>query len=141
MPRLRQLPDSRIVHVTDLYTAEELKTSRTCNKILPRAKYQNGLHVRLDGPDRSYMTWVLGDPVASDGWGASQVAMVKKLLPHIRQFIRVRQTLVHAETRDTTATAASCGKAVGCRTGTGSCAPGEGPTRSVSNGWWAPRGY
>ena len=26
VPRIRQLPDSRLVHVTDLYTAEELKT-------------------------------------------------------------------------------------------------------------------
>ena len=33
VPRLRQLPDSRLVHVTDLYTAEELKTSPTYNEI------------------------------------------------------------------------------------------------------------
>ena len=105
VPRLRQLPDSHLVHVTDLYTAEELKTSATYNEILLRAKYQNGLNVRLDGPDRSHMTWALGDPVASDGWGSSQIAMIRKLLPHIRQFIRVRQTLVRAETRDTTVTA------------------------------------
>ena len=26
VPRIRQLPDSRLVHVTNLYTAEELKT-------------------------------------------------------------------------------------------------------------------
>ena len=99
VPRLRQLPDSRLVHVTDLYTAEELKTSATYNEILPRARYQNGLNVRLDGPDRSHMTWALGDPVASDGWGSSEIAMIRKLLPHIRQFIRVRQALVRAEAR------------------------------------------
>ncbi len=105
IPRFRQLPDSQLVHVADLYTAEELKTSPTYNEILLRAKYQNGLNVRLDGPDKSHMTWGLGDPVASDGWGSSQIAMIKKLLPHIRQFIRVRQALVRAETRDTTVTA------------------------------------
>ena len=105
VPRIRQLPDSRLVHVTDLYTAEELKTSPTYNEILLRAKCQNGLIVRLDGPDSSHMTWSLGDPVASDGWGSSEIAMIKKLLPHIRQFIRVRQTLVRAETRNTTVTA------------------------------------
>ena len=105
VPRLRQLPDSRLVPIADLYTAEELKTSPTYNEILPRAKYQNGLNVRLDGPDRSHMTWALGDPVASDGWGSSEIALIRKLLPHIRQFIRVRQTLVRAETRDTTVTA------------------------------------
>ena len=105
VPRIRQLPDSRLVHVTDLYTAEELKTSPTYNEILLRAKCQNGLIVRLDGPDSSHMTWSFGDPVASDGWGSSEIAMIKKLMPHIRQFIRVRQTLVRAETRNTTVTA------------------------------------
>ena len=104
IPRFRQLPDSRLVRVADLYTAEELKTSPTYNEILLRAKYQNGLNVRLDGPGRSHMTWGLGDPVASDGWGSSEIAMVKKLLPHIRQFIRVRQALIRAEARDTTVT-------------------------------------
>ena len=29
VPRFRRLPDSRLVHITDLYTAEELKTSPT----------------------------------------------------------------------------------------------------------------
>ena len=53
IPRFRQLPDSRLVRVADLYTAEELKTSPTYNEILLRTKYQNGLNVRLDGPDTS----------------------------------------------------------------------------------------
>ena len=105
VPRLRQLPDSRLVHVTDLYTAEELKTSRTYNEIMRRAKYQHGLNVRLDSPDGSHITWSLGDPVASDGWGSSQITMIEGLLPHIRQFVRVRQALVAAEARATTETA------------------------------------
>ena len=51
------------------------------------------------------MTWSLGDPVASDGWGSSQVRMVGRLLPHIRQFVRVRQALVRAAARETSVTA------------------------------------
>ena len=51
---------------------------------------QNGLNVLLDGPGGSRMTWGLGDPVASDGWGSSQITMVRRLIPHIRQFIRAR---------------------------------------------------
>ena len=104
IPRFRQLPDSRLAHIADLYTAEELKTSPTYNEILLRAKYQNGLNVRLDGPDSSHMTWGLGDPVASDGWGSSEIAMIERLLPHIRQFIRVRQALVRAEAHETSVT-------------------------------------
>ena len=105
IPRFRQLPDSHLVHVKDLYTAEELKTSPTYNEILLRSQYQNGLNVRLDGPDTSHISWGLGDPVASDGWGSSEIATIKRLLPHIRQFIRVRQALVRAEAHGTTVTA------------------------------------
>ena len=94
IPRQLQLPASHLVPIKDLYTAEELKTSPTFNEALLRAKYQNGLNVLLDGPGGSRMTWSLADPVASDGWGSSQLAMVTRLMPHIRQFIRVRQALV-----------------------------------------------
>ena len=104
VPRLRQLPDSRLVHVNDLYTAEELKTSPTYNEIMLRGQHQDSVNVRLDGPDGSHMAWGLGDPVASEGWGASSIAMVTRLLPHIRQFVRVRQALVRAEAREATVT-------------------------------------
>ena len=104
VPRVRALPDSRIVHVTSLYTAEELKTSPTYNEILLRARHQDSLAVRMDGPSRSHISWGFGDPTASKGWAAPQIAMVQCLLPHIRQFVRVRQALVRAEARDTTVT-------------------------------------
>ena len=105
VPRVRRLPDSRLVHVTDLYTAAELKTSPTYNEILLRGNHQNSLNLRLEASDGSYITWGLGDPVASDGWGSSRIAMIERLLPHIRQFIHVRQTLVRAEARRTSVTA------------------------------------
>ena len=42
------------------------------------------------------MTWGLGDPVASDGWGSAKIALLHRLLPQIRQFVCVRQALVRA---------------------------------------------
>ena len=105
IPRLLQLPEGHLVQLKDLYTAEELKTSPAYNEALLRGKYQNGLNVLLEGPGGSRMTWSLADPVASDGWGSSQIAMVRRLLPHIRQFVRVRQALMRTEARDTTVTA------------------------------------
>ena len=105
IPRQLQLPEGHLVHIKDLYTSEELKTSRAYNEALLRGKYQNGLNALLEGPGGSHVTWSLADPVASDGWGSSQIAMVRRLLPHIRQFVRVRQALVRAEARDTTVTA------------------------------------
>ena len=78
VPQVRQLPDSRLVQTIALYTAEELKTSPTYNEMLPRAKHQDSLLVRLDGSDGSYMTWCLGDPVDSEGWGSSRIKMVTR---------------------------------------------------------------
>ena len=105
VPRFRQLPAGRLVHVNDLYTAEELRTSPTYNEMLRRGGMQDSVNVRLDGPDGSCIVWGPGDPADSDGWGSSRVAMVTGLLPHIRQFVRVRQALVRAEARTTTVTA------------------------------------
>ena len=100
-----QLPDGHLAQIKDLYTTEELKTSRAYNEAMLRGKYQNGLNVRLDGPDGSLIAWALGDPTASGGWGSSQIAMVRRLLSHIRQFVRVRQALVRAEAHGMTVTA------------------------------------
>ena len=105
IPRLRQLPDGHLVPIKDLYTAEELHTSRAYNEALLRGQYQQGVNVLLAGPGGARMTWSLADPIASEGWGSSQIAMVRRLTPHIRQFIRVRQALVRAQARDTTVTA------------------------------------
>ncbi len=95
--RFRQLPDSRLVHTHDLYTAEELKTSPAYQEGLRRFSGQDGLRARLDGLDGSHYAWVTADPVAPGGWEAPQVALMRGLLPHIRQFVRVRQALTHTE--------------------------------------------
>ncbi len=104
LSRFWQLPDSRMVHVTDLYTAEELKTSPTYNEFLSRTSGQDGLNVRLDGPDDSHIAWIIANPVTPRGWEAPQLALIKGLLPHIRQFVRIRQALAKAEVLGTAAT-------------------------------------
>lgn len=97
VPRLPRLPDSQVVHVADLYTERELKTSPTYNEALPRASAQNGLNVRLNGPDNTHIVWMLTDPTDSDAWSSGQIEVIEGLLPYIRQFVRVRQALVDAE--------------------------------------------
>ena len=99
VPRFYRLPDSQVVPLTALYTAEELKTSCAYNEGLRRLSGQQGLTVRLDGPNGSNIAWTVGDPVASSGWESSQRALLQGLLPHIRQFVRVRQALVSAGAR------------------------------------------
>ena len=97
VPRFRQLPDSQLVRLADLYTAEELKTSRAYNEGLRRIGGQQGVTARLDGPAGCHIAWATGDPVGADGWAAPQLALMQGILPHIRQFVRVRQAVVSAE--------------------------------------------
>ena len=96
VPRLRHLPDSRLVHVTDLYTEEELKTSAAYNEALARGYAQNSISVRLDGPRGSRIVWVVNDPVDGDGWSSARLDSIRRLLPHIRQTVRVQQALAGA---------------------------------------------
>ncbi len=105
LPRFRQLPDSQLVLAPDLYTAEELKTSRAYNEGLRRMRAQQGVMARLDGPAGCIITWASGDPVGAEGWEAPQRALLQGLLPHIRQFVRVRQALVSAEAQGVSETA------------------------------------
>lgn len=97
LPRLRQLPDSRIVPVDDLITAEEKKVSPTYNEALARGCMQNSLNARLDGPQgRTRIVMSLADPVNGGSWSTGQVAMLGRLLPHIRHYVGARQALVDA---------------------------------------------
>ena len=104
VPRIQQQPDTRVVHTAALYTAQELRTSPTYNEALLHGHAQDGLNIRLAGRAGSNITWYPLDPVAPGGWGSPQLAMIKGLLPHIRQFVRVRQALVGAEALGMTVT-------------------------------------
>ena len=97
IPRMRELPDSQLVHVSSLYSPEEMKTSLFYNEGLPFYSAQNGLCVRLDGPGGSHIGWWVKDPVKGDGWSSSQVETIKGLIPHIRQFVCMRQALIDAD--------------------------------------------
>ena len=96
VPRLISLPDRRIVPVAGLYTERELKTSPTYNELLRRADAQAGLNIRMDGPHGIHIVWALADSTDPDGWRSDQIDMIQRLLPHIRQFVRVRQALAGA---------------------------------------------
>ena len=98
VPRVTQLPDSHLVQVADLYTEQERKTSPTYNEALPQGGYQNGLNVRLDGPEGSSIFWALADSTNRDGWTSRQIATIESLLPHLRHLLRVRHALGDAQT-------------------------------------------
>ena len=93
LPRIRALPDSRLTHISDLYTEEEEKTSVVYNEFLPLSDMQNCLRARMDGPNGSRIVWAFCDPVAADDWTYDQTDTIRRLLPHLRQFVRIRQVL------------------------------------------------
>ena len=99
VPRLMRLPDRKIVRMADLYNASELKTSSTYNDLLRRTGARDGLNVRMDGPDGLNIVWVMADPSGTEGWSSRQIRMIERLLPEVRQFVRVRQALATAQAR------------------------------------------
>ena len=96
VPRIRQLPDSQLIHVRDLYTDMELKTSATYNEALLLSEQQNSINVRLDGPNGSRIVWAIHDPIDTDGWSSPQIELIQRVLPHIRQCVSVRYALASA---------------------------------------------
>ena len=96
LPRLRQLPHGQVVSSASLLTEEERKTSMVYNELLRPSEFGDTLCVRLDGPHRSRIVWSSADPVSGDGWSSAQVETVERVLPHLRQYVRVRQTLAGA---------------------------------------------
>ena len=95
VPRVTGLPDSRLVHVADLIPtgAQDLRNDK---RSLPVAGYQNGLNVRLDGPEGSSIFWALADSTRREGWGSGQIAMIESLLPHLRHLMCVHHALAGA---------------------------------------------
>ena len=93
---VRQLPDSQVVPMSDLYTEEELKASVVYNDYLTRLQARNGISVRLDGPERSSIGWGVHDPLNGEKWSSTQLNLIRRLLPHISQYVLARQALACA---------------------------------------------
>ena len=96
VPRFLQLPDSQLTHMSEFYTEEALKTSVVYNDYLARMQTQNGITVRMDGPDGLNIGWGIHDPVDGNGWSSTQFDSIRRLMPHIGQYVRVRQSLASA---------------------------------------------
>lgn len=95
--RIRERPAGQLIYVPDLFTETELRTSVVYNEGYRRTHHQNGLTTRLEGQDGLHVTWALNDPVDSGGWQPAQLRLIESLLPHVQQFVRVRQALVGAD--------------------------------------------
>ena len=91
-----EVPDGRLVHVSELFTETALKTSVAYNEGWRLLRAQNGINVCFEEPDGLHTFWGIGDPVGG-GWQSAQVDLVESLVPHVRQTVRVRQALAAAD--------------------------------------------
>ena len=98
--RLRGLSAGQLVHIHDLYTEEERKHSPAYSEGWGLLGGRNGLNVHFDEPDGLRLVWAIGDPVDGGGWQSAQRRLIERLLPHVRQFVRVRQALAAAGASD-----------------------------------------
>ena len=96
-PRLWQRRVGQLIHLPDLYSDRELRASVACNEGWGLCRGRNGLITYLDRRGSLRVVWAVCDPVGGDGWETTQVEFVKFLLPHVRQFVRVRQALSAAD--------------------------------------------
>ncbi|MYA31827.1 MAG: helix-turn-helix transcriptional regulator [Gammaproteobacteria bacterium] len=94
--RYGRFPFDRTIHISEVYTEEELKTSLGYHILRTRAHAGNAINVRLKGPGASRVLWQINDPVDRDGWSSERLERVGRLQPHIRQTVRVGQTLAGA---------------------------------------------
>lgn len=96
LPRIRELPAGHVAHTPNLYTEKELKTSRAYNEAWNHCICQNGLCIPLGGPNGLRIIWGFTDPVETGDWRSAQLQLIESLLPHVRQFVDVRQALAGA---------------------------------------------
>ena len=104
VPRIVRLPDRQLVRVTDLLTEQEVKSSAAYNDLLRRVEGQHGFNVRMDGPNGLDIVLGTADAVGTGGWNSVHVDTIARMLPHIRQFVRVRHALIRAEALGATVT-------------------------------------
>ena len=94
--RIGLLPDGELVRNADLYSGLEKRYSPTYTEARHRSGMQDGLTVRLDGPEGSHIVWSLGDPLEPEGWSPERIQTIERLLPHVRQFACGRRAVEDA---------------------------------------------
>ena len=93
IPRVRRMPENKVVHIKDLYTNSELKSSPAYNEAMAICNGQDSLHVRLVGPNDTRITWVPNDPIDREGWSTGKLELMQNLFPHLHHAICAQHTL------------------------------------------------
>ena len=138
MRRLMDRPEGRLVHLPDLWSEDERRTSPVYKEGWRQLEVRNGLNAHFCDPDGLRLVWSLGDPVGGDGGEPARIRLIERLLPHVRQFVRVRQALAAPDwraCRTATASARCSWTAAGACWACTSCRWAIGRRNSGDPGW------
>lgn len=93
-----RLPCNKLVHTNWLLSDRVRRTSVTYNEYLVPNAGENCLNVRMPAKGDLQIAWSLVGPGGGhpSDWTSEQVDAIRQLLPHVRQFVRVRHALMEA---------------------------------------------
>lgn len=97
LPRYFSMKNGEPSHITTLFTDRELKESPTYNEYLVPTGAGDSLNVHMDASDGIHIVMALVPSGHISQWTSEQISTIKYLLPHIRQFVRVRQALADVQ--------------------------------------------
>ncbi len=92
------LPRNELVHTNGLLSDGVRRTSVTYNEYLVPNAGENCLNVVMPANRDLQIAWSLVGPGGGHpgDWSSEQVDAIRQLLPHVRQFVRVRHALMEA---------------------------------------------
>ena len=97
VPRLLRMPAGSLVHTADLGTADN-DVAATPPAVAEQAGADQ-LMTHLDGLDGLHVVWVATRLASQGAWRRAHIDALRRLLPHLRAAVRVRQALAKAEAR------------------------------------------
>ena len=100
-------PFGKLVHTNSLLPDIVRRTSATYNEYLVPNAGENCLNVRMPATRDLQVAWSLVGPGGGHpgDWTGEQIGTIRRLLPHVRQFVRVRHALAEARADGMRATA------------------------------------
>lgn len=92
------VPFGRLVHTRSLLPDRVRRRSATYNEYLLPSGGENCLNVKMPGPGNLKIAWSLVGPGGGStrDWTSEQTDAIRLLMPHVRQFVRVRHALAEA---------------------------------------------
>lgn len=109
MPRYFRMADGELNHVANMFTDRERAESPTYNDFLIPTGAENSLTTHMGGPGGLHIIWQLASSGDVSRWTTDRLATIRRLLPHIRHFVKVRQALADAGASAVRTTAAALG--------------------------------